>query len=75
MSAPILSIRNLRVLFSRDGKWNEAVHGIGLDVFAGRTLDVVGESGSGKSVSSSALQHPKRKLSTSTLAFPCKACC
>lgn len=57
MSAPILSIRNLRVSFSRDGKWNEAVHGIDLDVFAGRTLGVVGESGSGKSVSSLAVMH------------------
>ena len=57
MSAPILSIRNLRVSFSRDGKWNEAVHGIDLDVFAGRTLGIVGESGSGKSVSSLAVMH------------------
>ena len=55
MSAPILSIRNLKVSFSRDGEWNEAVHGIDLDVFAGRTLGVVGESGSGKSVSSLAV--------------------
>lgn len=57
MSAPILSIRNLKVSFSRDGEWNEAVHGIDLDVFAGRTLGVVGESGSGKSVSSLAVMH------------------
>lgn len=57
MSVPILSIRNLRVSFSRDGEWNEAVHGIDLDVFVGRTLGVVGESGSGKSVSSLAVMH------------------
>lgn len=57
MSAPILSIRNLRVSFCRDGEWNEAVHGIDLDVVAGRTLGVVGESGSGKSVSSLAVMH------------------
>ncbi len=57
MSAPILSIRNLKVSFSRDGEWNEVVHGIDLDVFAGRTLGVVGESGSGKSVSSLAVMH------------------
>ena len=55
MSSPLLSVRNLRVSFSREGKWNEAVHGIGLDVFAGRTLGLVGESGSGKSVSSLAV--------------------
>lgn len=57
MSTPILSIRNLKVSFRRDGEWNEAVHGIDLDVFAGRTLGVVGESGSGKSVSSLAMMH------------------
>ena len=55
MSTPLLSVRNLKVSFSRDGKWTEAVHGIDLDVFAGRTLGLVGESGSGKSVSSLAV--------------------
>ena len=55
MSAPLLSVKNLRISFSRDGKWTEAVHGIDLDVFAGRTLGLVGESGSGKSVSSLAV--------------------
>ena len=52
MPSSLLQIRNLKVSFSRDGKWTEAVHGIDLDVFAGRTLGLVGESGSGKSVSS-----------------------
>lgn len=52
MPTPLLIVRNLKVSFSRDGKWSEAVHGIDLDVFAGRTLGLVGESGSGKSVSS-----------------------
>lgn len=55
MSTPLLTIRNLKVSFSRDGRWSEAVHGIDLDVFAGRTLGLVGESGSGKSVSSLAV--------------------
>jgi peptide/nickel transport system ATP-binding protein len=55
MSSPLLKVRNLKVSFSREGKWNEAVHGIDLDVFAGRTLGLVGESGSGKSVSSLAV--------------------
>lgn len=55
MSTPLLTIRNLKVSFSRDGQWSEAVHGIDLDVFAGRTLGLVGESGSGKSVSSLAV--------------------
>ena len=52
---PLLTVRNLKVSFSRDGKWAEAIHGIDLDVFAGRTLGLVGESGSGKSVSSLAV--------------------
>ena len=55
MPTPLLSVRNLRVSFSREGKWTEAVHGIDLDVMAGRTLGLVGESGSGKSVSSLAV--------------------
>lgn len=48
----LLAIRNLKASFIHEGKWIEAVHGIDLDVFAGRTLGLVGESGSGKSVSS-----------------------
>ena len=55
MHTPLLIVRNLKVSFSRDGHWSEAVHGIDLDVFAGRTLGLVGESGSGKSVSSLAV--------------------
>lgn len=55
MSSPLLTVRNLKVSFSRDGEWTEAVNGIDLDVFAGRTLGLVGESGSGKSVSSLAV--------------------
>ena len=55
MATPLLSLRNLKVAFHREKQWNEAVHGIDLDVFAGRTLGLVGESGSGKSVSSLAV--------------------
>ena len=55
MSNSLLSIRNLKVAFKREGQWVEAVHGIDLDVAAGRTLGLVGESGSGKSVSSLAV--------------------
>ena len=55
MPTPLLTVRNLRVSFSHEGRWTEAVHGIDLDVFAGRTLGLVGESGSGKSVSSLAV--------------------
>ena len=55
MPTPILLIRDLHVSFVRDGRWSEAVRGIGYEVFAGRTLGIVGESGSGKSVSSLAV--------------------
>ncbi len=55
MATPLLIIRSLRIAFRRDKQWNEAVHGIDLDVFAGKTLGLVGESGSGKSVSSLAV--------------------
>ena len=55
MSEPLLSIKNLKVAFKHESQWVEAVHGIDLDVTAGRTLGLVGESGSGKSVSSLAV--------------------
>ncbi len=55
MTEPLLSIRNLKVAFKHESQWVEAVHGIDLDVMAGRTLGLVGESGSGKSVSSLAV--------------------
>ncbi|MBR6931467.1 MAG: ABC transporter ATP-binding protein [Bacteroidales bacterium] len=55
MSNALLSIRNLRVAFKHENQWSEAVHGIDLDVFEGKTVGLVGESGSGKSVSSLAV--------------------
>ena len=55
MPTALLSIRNLKVSFKHESQWVEAVHGIDMDVFAGKTLGLVGESGSGKSVSSLAV--------------------
>lgn len=55
MPSALLSIRNLKVSFKHENQWVEAVHGIDMDVFAGKTLGLVGESGSGKSVSSLAV--------------------
>ena len=55
MSNALLSIRNLRVAFKHENQWSEAVHGIDLNVFEGKTVGLVGESGSGKSVSSLAV--------------------
>ena len=48
MPQALLSIRNLKVAFKHENQWVEAVHGIDMDVFAGKTLGLVGESGSGK---------------------------
>ncbi|MEJ0052894.1 MAG: ABC transporter ATP-binding protein [Methylovirgula sp.] len=48
--APLLDVRDLRVVFQQDGKAFDAVKGISFSVLRGRTLAIVGESGSGKSV-------------------------
>jgi microcin C transport system ATP-binding protein len=48
--APLLDVRDLRVVFPQDGKDFDAVKGISFSVARGRTLAIVGESGSGKSV-------------------------
>lgn len=55
MMQTLLKVKNLRVSFRRDDGWKETVHGIGFEVFKGKTLGIVGESGSGKSVSNLAV--------------------
>jgi peptide/nickel transport system ATP-binding protein/oligopeptide transport system ATP-binding protein len=54
---PVLSVRNLRILFpTRDGRDTvKAVDGIDFDVHAGETLGIIGESGSGKTTLGRAL--------------------
>jgi oligopeptide/dipeptide ABC transporter ATP-binding protein len=46
MSAPVLSIRDLRISFGP----TTVVDGVGFDVMAGEIVGIVGESGSGKSL-------------------------
>ncbi|WP_188009353.1 ABC transporter ATP-binding protein [Grimontia hollisae] len=50
MAEPILSVRGLETEFTTDDGVVKILHGVDLDVMAGRTLGLVGESGSGKSV-------------------------
>ncbi|MFE3685001.1 dipeptide ABC transporter ATP-binding protein [Streptomyces sp. NPDC059095] len=48
-TAPVLSVRDLRISFPSEAGPVEAVRGVGFDLLPGRTLGIVGESGSGKS--------------------------
>ncbi|MDT9592311.1 ABC transporter ATP-binding protein [Nocardioides zeae] len=52
---PLLSVRDLRVRFTRDGRTTTAVDEVAFDVAPGQNVALVGESGSGKSVTSLAV--------------------
>ena len=53
--APLLELRDVRVVFRQGGLRVVAVDGLSYTVSAGRTLALIGESGSGKTVSSRAV--------------------
>ena len=55
MSKPLLSVRDLRVVFQMATGEIEALHGVDFDIQPGSTVALVGESGSGKSVTAQAV--------------------
>jgi len=55
MSEPLLSVRDLRVVFQMATGEIEALHGVDFDIQPGSTVALVGESGSGKSVTAQAV--------------------
>ncbi len=70
MTGPVLTVRDLRVSFPSERGRVDAVRGIDLDVYPGRTLALVGESGSGKSataISLIGLQPPNARISGEVL--------
>ena len=52
---PVLSVRDLEVVYETDRGPLRAVDGTGFDLFAGESLALVGESGSGKTTLATAL--------------------
>jgi len=74
VSAPILSVRDLRTWFYTDQGVAKAVDGVSFEVRLGETLGIVGESGCGKTVTSLSIlgllpQPPARIEEGSSIRF------
>jgi peptide/nickel transport system ATP-binding protein/oligopeptide transport system ATP-binding protein len=50
-TTPLLSVKDLKVYFSGDGKTSKAVDGVNFAIYPGEIVCLVGESGCGKTVS------------------------
>ena len=55
MKEPLLSVRDLRVVFKMAAGEIEALHGVDFDIQPGSTVALIGASGSGKSVTAQAV--------------------
>jgi peptide/nickel transport system ATP-binding protein len=55
MQAPLLTVRDLSITLTREGKHLPVLNEVSFDVAPGEVLGVVGESGAGKSVAGAAL--------------------
>ncbi len=66
-SAPLLSVRDLSIAFSQNGKQTLAVDRVSFTLEKGRTLALVGESGSGKSITALSIT---RLLGATSATYP-----